>query len=107
MCEKQRRARHEKQARAPRSSWLDKKTVARFTLKSGDRRPSTHAMPKSELVPYGAGHDLRRRPNADDRADRLPIRLGRWRCVGGERGGFFFVVDERTNERKGTPRAPP
>jgi hypothetical protein len=40
-------------------------------------------------------------------ATGLPIRLGRWRCVGGERGGFFFVVDERTNERKGTPRAPP
>jgi hypothetical protein len=40
-------------------------------------------------------------------ATGLPIRLGRWRCVVEERGGFFFVVDERTNERKGTPRAPP
>ena len=30
-------------------------------------------------------------------ATGLPIRLGRWRCVGGERGGF---VVERTNARR-------
>ena len=53
-------------------------------------------MPKSELVPYGAGRD------ADVQTPtiapmRLPIRLGRWRCVGGERGGF---VVERTNARR-------
>jgi hypothetical protein len=63
-------------------------------------------MPKSELVPYGAGHDLCRRPNADDR-DRPPDSTRSMALCGGERGGFFFVVDERTNERKGTPRAPP
>jgi hypothetical protein len=53
-------------------------------------------MPKSELVPYGTGRD------ADVQTPtiapmRLPIRLGRWRCVGGERGGF---VVERTNARR-------
>lgn len=53
-------------------------------------------MPKSELVPYRAGRD------ADVQTPtiapmRLPIRLGRWRCVGGERGGF---VVERTNARR-------